>query len=548
MSQDFYHDFISKRGEHTASFHGTWYRGEHTHFIPSKAELQEPYAVENFILYGWLPSKPFITKTTRITAFGSCFAARISDYLSERGYLVLGGDLGLAAHIVRFGEGMVNTFAIRQQIEWGLGDREFPENLWFGPNKEIATVDPEVRQQTHEIITTADVFIITLGLSEIWYDKQSGDAFWRAIPAEIFDNKKHGFRLSTVDENVNNIRAVHKCIRRSRPEVAIIFTLSPIPLAATFRPISCLTANTVSKAILRVAIDQFMTSVDDANVYYFPSYEIIHEMFPDWRLENNRHPRPEAIRFVMNTFERYYCEPLSSSEPNVAPKRGVGPHAVTSPWVSGLKARMPDLSTNFHLDALDRAKLAGQPERDGLYGLQWGDPQREPWLRFVRDEFLLPFVHPDRVGVEIGPGGGRWTRYLLTLSRLYAVDLHQELLDELARNFRTPGLFLVKNTGTDFPLIELRSVDLVFSFDVFVHLDIPIIKSYLDNIKTIIRPGADVIIQYSDKTKKAARENLTFSDNDPTRMCAVIAAGGYRIVREDRDKLPHSSIVHFTMD
>lgn len=209
---------------------------------------------------------------------------------------------------------------------------------------------------------------------------------------------------------------------------------------------------------------------------------------------------------------------------------------------------MPDLSTSLHVDMLKYAKQIGQPEQDGLYGLQWGDPQRDSWLRFVLDEFLLPFVHPDRVGVEIGPGGGRWTRYLLACGRLYAVDFYQELLDELARNFRVPGLSFVKNTGTDFPLIELESVDLVFSFGVFVHLDMPIIESYLDSIKTIIRPGADVIIQYSDKTKEAARANLTFSDNDPTRMCALLTNRGYRIIREDRDRLPHSSIVHFTKE
>src|ERR1700733_1521762 len=299
-----------RRGEHHAEFHGSWYRGEHTHFIPSKAELKGSRAVEDFILYGWQPPKPFISQTARITAFGSCFAANISKYLSERGFLVLGRDLDLYAHIVRFGEGMVNSFAIRQQLEWGLGDREFPENLWFGPNKEIAAVDPEVRQQTREIVTTADVFIITLGLSEIWYDKQSGEAFWRAIPAYLFDEAKHGFRLSTVDENLDNLRAIHNCIRRARPEAPIIFPPSPIPLMATFRPVSCLTANAVSKAILRVALDQFVTSADDANVYYFPSYEIMYEMVPDWRQDDNRHPKPEAVGFVMETFERYFCEPI----------------------------------------------------------------------------------------------------------------------------------------------------------------------------------------------------------------------------------------------
>ena len=96
---------------------------------------------------------------------------------------------------------------------------------------------------------------------------------------------------------------------------------------------------------------------------------------------------------------------------------------------------------------------------------------------------------------------------LADLSRLYVVDYHQELLDELARNFRTPWLFPIKNNGTDFPLIELESVDLVFSFGVFVHLDIPIIESYLDSIKTIIRPGADVVIHILIKTKEWGRRN-----------------------------------------
>ncbi len=197
----------SKRGRHAAAFHGSWYRGEHTNFIPSKAELCEPDAIENFILQGWLPPAPFINKTTAVVAFGSCFAQHISEYLIARDFNVLGRNLDLFAHIVRFGEGMVNTFAIRQQFEWALGDRDFPENLWFGPNKEIAAVDPEVRQQTWGIINSASVFIITLGLSEIWYDKISGDAFWRAIPANLFNSTRHGFRLSTVNENYENLRS-----------------------------------------------------------------------------------------------------------------------------------------------------------------------------------------------------------------------------------------------------------------------------------------------------------------------------------------------------
>ncbi|HEY5410950.1 MAG TPA: GSCFA domain-containing protein, partial [Caulobacteraceae bacterium] len=260
---------VVDQGGKALKFHGSWYRGDNINFIPTKAALAAPGGLEEYILQGWLPPSPFITRDTAITSFGSCFAHHVTDYLLQHGFNVQGRDLGLQAHIVRFGEGMVNTFAIRQQIEWGLGVREFPERLWFGPNKEIASLDPEVRDVTRSMIEKTEVFIITLGLSEIWYDKVSGEAFWRAIPAEMFDPERHGFRLSTVHENKSNLKEIIRLISSARPNAKIIFTLSPVPLLATFRPVSCLTASSVSKAVLRVAIDEVVRSAGD-NVFYFP--------------------------------------------------------------------------------------------------------------------------------------------------------------------------------------------------------------------------------------------------------------------------------------
>jgi hypothetical protein len=121
---------VSRDG-HTARFHGSWYRGENTNFIPSKAELREPNAVEHFVLHGWLPKAPFIDRHSRIASFGSCFAQYLTEHLHAAGYNALGKHLDLHAHIIRFGEGMVNTFAIRQQLEWVLGDKEMPEILCF---------------------------------------------------------------------------------------------------------------------------------------------------------------------------------------------------------------------------------------------------------------------------------------------------------------------------------------------------------------------------------------------------------------------------------
>ena len=79
---------------------------------------------------------------------------------------------------------------------------------------------------------------------------------------------------------------------------------------------------------------------------------------------------------------------------------------------------MPTLDSNMHVGMLQASRAKGQIARDGIYGLEWGDPQTDPALRWVRDHYLLPYVNPDHTAIEIGPGGGRWTRYLLGFGRL----------------------------------------------------------------------------------------------------------------------------------
>jgi SAM-dependent methyltransferase len=129
---------------------------------------------------------------------------------------------------------------------------------------------------------------------------------------------------------------------------------------------------------------------------------------------------------------------------------------------------MPPLHTKLHLEMLKEAHKQGQPARDGLYGLQWGDPDHYLILRPIRDHWLLPYVQPDQVALEIGPGGGRWTRYLLPFRRLYVVDHYAELLAELRKNFARSNIVEILNNGTDFPGVPKASVDFVFSFGVFV--------------------------------------------------------------------------------
>lgn len=291
--------------------HGSWYRGEHCNFHVAKKHREDPLYYDKYVLQGWMPEKPFITKNDYITSFGSCFAAHLTHYLKERGYTV--GDVADKSgqtHVVRFGEGMVNVYAILQQLRWGLDDVNFSENLWYGSKGELATYNEETRKATQELFERTNVWIITLGLNEVWYNKKTGEVFWRAIPKSVFDPAVHDFRVLSVGETTTVLIEICRLIQRIRPWSKIIFTLSPVPLVTTFRPVSCITANTVSKAILRVAVDELMqinsASLRRETLFYFPAYEIVHAT-EDPYATDNRHPKLAVVEKIMQLFEKYFC-------------------------------------------------------------------------------------------------------------------------------------------------------------------------------------------------------------------------------------------------
>jgi hypothetical protein len=181
-----------------------------------------------------------------------------------------------------------------------------------------------------------------------------------------------------------------------------------------------------------------------------------------------------------------------------------------------------------------------------IYGMAWGDPEQVPPLRFIRDRYLLPYVHPGHTAVEIGPGGGRWTRYLVGFGRLYLVDFHPEILAETQRTFRRHShLIYIVNHGHDFPAIPPASVDFVFSFGTFVHLELPLIAAYLAAMKGILKPGANAVLQYSDKRKIMAQLNSGFAHTTPEEVRREVERAGFEVLEEDLTTLWHSSVIRF---
>jgi hypothetical protein len=79
-------DIMFRTGSDTQPAHPSWYRGETCNFNPTKNALREDGGLDEFVLKGWLPPEPFITRRMPVTAFGSCFAQNVSRWLMRQQY------------------------------------------------------------------------------------------------------------------------------------------------------------------------------------------------------------------------------------------------------------------------------------------------------------------------------------------------------------------------------------------------------------------------------------------------------------------------------
>ena len=149
--------------------------------------------------------------------------------------------------------------------------------------------------------------------------------------------------------------------------------------------------------------------------------------------------------------------------------------------------------------------------------------------------------------MEIGSGGGRWTKYLLDFGRLYVTDLNKEFFPYLLDRFGPrPNISFCHSSGADLPGIPKNSIDFVFSFGVFVHIETDVIKEYLKTIKEICKEDGDIVIQYSEKNKPQAVANKLYSFNTREIMSGLVKEQGFSIISEDLETLKSANVIHFS--
>ncbi|MHC5855597.1 class I SAM-dependent methyltransferase [Nostoc sp.] len=153
-----------------------------------------------------------------------------------------------------------------------------------------------------------------------------------------------------------------------------------------------------------------------------------------------------------------------------------------------------------------------QPEKDSsinYLGDEWGTAED---VEEIISEYIFPFLTKNSTVAEIGVGGARIAAKVVeNVEKLYCFDVAPAMLDkakERIGHYPQVEFHLMENSEFEAGLGE--KFDFIYSFDVFVHLDLPTIWKYLNSIYKILKEGGRAFIHTSSIT----------TPNGWTRFCS----------------------------
>lgn len=308
--------------------------------VISKDQLNSSWSLSNRGRRISLRRAPIASGRTKIFAMGSCFANEIRRALQVKGFDVYPAYAALAIDpqrqiLAKLHEvdniSHYDTFAIRQEFEQAFARRHYqvadffelegtPVNqrlqkpkVWQDPQRKLMYGADEVSIQdlsarfddcVRQGIEAADVYILTLGLIEVWKNLQNGKFLCRP-PGSGYNGgvgrERAEFRLTHFQENYDNIRAVVEMILGSYPNKHIVFSVSPVALQSTWTGNDIIVANTYSKAVLRAVAGQILADYGPGrHVHYMPAFEIAQNL--DIFHADGRHVTPQGAEFIVNGF------------------------------------------------------------------------------------------------------------------------------------------------------------------------------------------------------------------------------------------------------
>jgi hypothetical protein len=257
-------------------------------------------------------TRNLIEYQSNLLLLGSCFSENIGDKLSYFKFQSTQNPFGILFHPKAI-ENLI-TNAINKKV-YSSDDLMYQNEVWhsFDAHSSLSSANKNALLSklnsaislTSKKLEEASHIIITIGTSWVYrfIETDTIVANCHKIP-----QKKFLKELLTVTEITEILEAIIVLLKSVNKDINITFTVSPVRhLKDGF------TENTQSKSHLITAIH---TVINEQNVSYFPSYEIMMDELRDYRFyaEDMIHPNKTAINYIWEKFvDTWFSEETNST-------------------------------------------------------------------------------------------------------------------------------------------------------------------------------------------------------------------------------------------
>jgi len=134
-------------------------------------------------------------------------------------------------------------------------------------------------------------------------------------------------------------------------------------------------------------------------------------------------------------------------------------------------------------------------------GEEWSDGWGTSWMQWHGTILprIIRFLPANNI-LEIAPGYGRWTQYLIGVcDNITIVDLSEKCIKECKKRFlQCSHIRYCINDGKSLDMVQSDSIDFIFSFDSLVHVEDNIILNYIEQLPRILKKNGVAFIHHSN--------------------------------------------------
>jgi ubiquinone/menaquinone biosynthesis C-methylase UbiE len=125
----------------------------------------------------------------------------------------------------------------------------------------------------------------------------------------------------------------------------------------------------------------------------------------------------------------------------------------------------------------------------------------QAWKASVVANVIDPLLIPGSRILEIGSGHGRWSGYLAARAKeLFLVDLSPDCLKHCRARFKHLQHIQYRVTdGSSLPTEIRNSIDFIWSFDCFVHIERPQIELYFREFWRVLAPSGKAVVHHANR-------------------------------------------------